>query len=78
MAAACASVSRFASYQARIAAVWSRRRPDGEPSRARLSGVPMNARYCSNVLPDANRSGVTTLSFRSIIATPLDQGDWVR
>ena len=54
-----------------IAAVWSRRRPDGEPSRARLSAVPMNARYCSNVMPDANRSGVTTLSFRSIIATPL-------
>ncbi len=71
MAAAWEAVSGFASYQARIAADWSRRGPDAEPSRTRFSGVGMNARYSSNVRPDANRSGVTTLLFRSIIVTPL-------
>src|SRR5262245_51118217 len=31
----------------------------------------MNSRYCANVMPDANRSGVTAPCFRSIIDAPL-------
>ena len=46
-----------------VAGWFARRRgvPDVDPSRFRFSGDPMNARYCSNVMPDANRSGVTAL-----------------